>query len=80
MNRGKLSGVKDAFGSSLIELYSNNRAVVFDCRCVIDYSDEEIVLDLGSVRLKITGKKLTVDSFVFGQTDIKGQICRLEFC
>ena len=45
----------------------------------MDYSKDCIVLDLGELNLRIKGENLVADSFVFGQTDISGQIISLEF-
>lgn len=80
MSMKRMSDIKNDLNESLIELYSNNRIIIFDCKSVVDYSDEIIVLDLGSVKLKIYGENLTIDSFVFNQTDVKGKISGLEFC
>lgn len=62
-----------------VELHSDKRVVVMDCRSIIDYSEECIVLDIGERKLRIKGDKLVADSFSFGQTDIKGRIFSLEF-
>lgn len=79
MKFNKLKNIEaDAYGA-VIELYSDKRVLIFDCKGVIDYNDESIVLDLGERKLKILGKQLVVDSFVFDQTDIKGIITSLEF-
>ena len=75
----KISNIKENLNTPTIELFGNKRVMVFDCKSVIDYSDEIIVLDLGTSRLKITGKNLVADSFVFGQTDITGTIYGVEF-
>lgn len=75
----KIKNMKDDINNSVIELYGDKRVLVFDCKSVIDYSDEFIVLDLGAQRVRITGSNLTADSFVFGQTDITGKISTLEF-
>lgn len=78
----KLSGLKNLkedINNCAIELYSNKRIIILDCKCVVDYSKDCIVLDLGELSLRISGKNLVADSFVFGQTDISGQISSLEF-
>ena len=78
----KLSGlknIKEDLNNCAIELYSNKRIIVLDCKCVVDYSKDCIVLDLGELNLRIKGENLVADSFVFGQTDISGQILSLEF-
>lgn len=75
----KIKNIKEDISNSTIEIYGDKRIIVFDCNSVIDYTQEVIVLDLGVKKVKITGKNLTADSFVFGQTDITGEICSLEF-
>ena len=75
----KLKNIELDSNGAIIELYSDKRVLIFDCKGVIDYNDESIVLDLGERKLKILGKQLVVDSFVFDQTDIKGVITSLEF-
>ncbi|MBQ8183876.1 MAG: YabP/YqfC family sporulation protein [Clostridia bacterium] len=79
MKRNPLKNVSENINNCAIELFADSRVIVTDCKCVIDYSDEHIVLNLGRLNLKITGKNLVADSFVFGQTDIKGKIEKLEF-
>ncbi len=74
-----LKNAKENMESCAIELYGNRRIIVLDCKCVLDYSKEHIVLDLGKLNLKITGKNLVTSSFVYGQTDINGEISGLEF-
>ena len=79
MKFSKLKNIEVDSNGAIIELYSDKRVLIFDCKGVIDYNDESIVLDLGERKLKILGKQLVVDSFVFDQTDIKGVITSLEF-
>lgn len=79
MKFSKLKNIELDSNGAIIELYSDKRVLIFDCKGVIDYNDESIVLDLGERKLKILGKQLVVDSFVFDQTDIKGVITSLEF-
>ena len=69
----------EALGLSSIELHSDKRLIIMDCKSVIDYSEECIVLDIGDKRLRIRGEGLVADSFSFGQTDIRGRIISLEF-
>ena len=79
MNLKGLKAVKDNINSCTVELFSNTRVIVTDCKCVVDYSKEYIVLNLGEMNLRITGEGLVADSFSFGQTDMKGDIKKLEF-
>ena len=74
-----LKNIKEDINSCAIELYSNKRIIILDCKCVVDYSKDCIVLDLGNLSLRIKGRNLVADSFVFGQTDINGEIISLEF-
>lgn len=71
--------MKESTEGAGIELFGNRRAIVFDCQCVVDYSEEYIVLNLGKLNLKIRGVGLILSSFSFGQTDITGDIVSLEF-
>jgi hypothetical protein len=50
-----------------------------DCKSVVDYSEDCMVLDIGDRQVRITGENLVADSFSFGQTDIRGKIISLEF-
>ena len=74
-----LKNVKEDMDNCAIELYGNKSLIVLDCKCVVDYSQDHIVLNLGELNLKISGKNLVADSFVYGQTDINGEITSLEF-
>ncbi len=75
----KIVDIKEEIKESPIELYGNKRVIVFDCKSIINYSEECIVLELDGFRIKITGERLVADSFVFGQTDITGEIKSVEF-
>lgn len=79
MKFNMLKKMESDFKSPAIELYGNKRIIVLDCKCVIDYSKDTIVLDLGDVNLRIRGVNLVANSFTFGQTDINGDIMSLEF-
>jgi hypothetical protein len=79
MKINRFRSVSENITACTIELFSNSRVIVTDCKCVVDYSGEYIVLNLGNLNLKITGENLVADSFSFGQTDIKGKIEKLEF-
>lgn len=79
MKFNMLKNMETNFKCPAIELYGNKRIIILDCKCVIDYSQDTIVLDLGDVNLKIRGSNLVANSFAFGQTDINGDIISLEF-
>lgn len=78
----KLNSIKklgENISAAAIELYSDKRVIIMDCKSVVDYSEACIVLDIGDKKLRIRGERLVADSFSFGQTDIKGRIFSLEF-
>ncbi len=79
MKLNRIRAVSENINSCTIELFSDTRVIITDCKCVVDYSKEHMVLNLGDLNVKITGENLVADSFVFGQTDIKGKIKKLEF-
>ncbi len=79
MKLKKIKSVTEDLENCAIELYGNKRLIILDCKCVVDYSQDHIVLNLGELNLKISGKNLVADSFVYGQTDINGEIVSLEF-
>lgn len=79
MKFNSIKNMKEDINNATIELYANKRVIIFDCKSVIDYSKECVVLDLGSSKLKLVGTDFVVDSFVFGQTDITGIIHSIEF-
>ena len=55
--------MKESTEGAGIELFGNRRAIVFDCQCVVDYSEDFIVLNLGKLNLKIRGEGLVLSSF-----------------
>lgn len=74
-----MKSIEESVSDSTIEIFGNRRIIVMDCKCVVDYSKDSITLDLGNHCIKISGENLIADSFVFGQTDITGEIKALEF-
>ena len=79
MRFNSIRKLNETITASAIELYSDKRVIVVDCRSIVDYSKECIVLDIGDKKLRIRGDSLVADSFSYGQTDIKGRIYSLEF-
>ncbi len=79
MKLNLINKINSDINTPAIELYGDKRVVVFDCKSIIDYSENVITLDLGENVLTITGVSLRADSFTFGQTDITGKIISLEF-
>lgn len=75
----KLKTVKDENIKGNIELFGNRRVIVEGCKGVIDYSEDFLKLDLGNIALKIVGKNLVIDSFIYEELDLKGEIALVEF-
>jgi sporulation protein YqfC len=75
----KLKTVKDENVKGNIELFGNRRVIVEGCKGVIDYSEDFLKLDLGNIALKIVGKNLVIDSFIYEELDLKGEIVLVEF-
>lgn len=74
-----IKNLSENISAAAIELYSDRRVIVMDCKSVVDYSEDCMVLDIGDRQVRITGENLVADSFSFGQTDIRGKIISLEF-
>lgn len=74
-----LKNIAESTEEASVELFGNGRMIVFDCKCVVDYTSEYIVLNLGKFNMKIRGDSLSLSSFSYGQTDICGEIIGIEF-
>lgn len=79
MGFNPIKSIKESQQDAVMELFGNNRIVVTDCNCVLDFSDDCIVLDLGNINVKIKGDSLMLSSFGYGLTDISGDIVSIEF-
>ena len=53
--------------------------IVLDCKYVVDFSEDCVVLNLGNLNMKVRGDNLVISSFCFGQTDITGEIVSIDF-
>ena len=53
--------------------------IVLDCKYVVEFSEESVVLNLGNLNMKVRGENLVISSFCYGQTDITGEIVTIEF-
>lgn len=75
----KLKNLKDDSVNGNIELYGNKQIIIDGAKGVIDYSEDFLKIDLGNICLKISGNKLVIESFVYEQIDVKGEIITVEF-
>lgn len=74
-----LKNISEDTQSAGIELFGNKRMIVLDCKYVMDFSEESVVLNLGNLNMKVRGDNLVISSFCYGQTDITGEIVSIEF-
>ena len=62
-----------------IEMYRNRELDAVGCKCVCDYEKDFIKLDFGEFRMLIRGSELVVQSFVYEQVSVCGNIASVEF-
>jgi sporulation protein YqfC len=75
----KLKQTKEDIVKGNIELFGNKQIIVDGCKGVIDYNEDFLKLDLGKIILKVTGRNLVIDSYIYEQVDLKGEIVSVEF-
>ena len=75
----KIKSLKEDTLKGNIELYGNKQAIIEGAKGVVDYSEDFLKIDLGNICLKITGTNLVIESFIYEQVDVKGEIVALEF-
>lgn len=75
----KLKQTKEDIVKGNIELFGNKQIIVDGCKGVIDYNEDFLKLDLGKIVLKVTGYNLVIDSYIYEQVDLKGEIVSVEF-
>ncbi len=79
MGFNPLKNISEDTENAGVELFGNKRMIILDCKCVVDFSADCIVLDLGKIYMKIRGDDLEISSFAYGQTDVCGEIVSIEF-
>ena len=75
----KKKAVKNESVKGNVELYGNKRIIVESCKGVVDYCEDFLKLDLGELILKISGRDLVIESYVYEEIELKGEIVSLEF-
>ena len=63
-----------------IELSGNCAASNEGCKGIIEYSEKQIMLNLGSSRVRFQGFEMQISAFDSENASISGQITGLEFC
>ncbi len=75
----KFKSFKDESKLGNIELYGNRQIIIDECKGVIDYDETFLKLDLGNIKLKVSGDNLVIESYIYEQMNLKGEIISLEF-
>lgn len=79
MGFNPFKNIKENTENAGIEMYGNKRMIILDCQCVLDFSENCIVLNLGGLNMRIRGDNLVISTFAYGQTDVSGDIVTIEF-
>lgn len=67
-------------GAPHIELLDNKEAVVEGCKCIVEYNDSSIKLNMGNKILRFTGRCLTIRTMQPEHLIICGDIISMDFC
>ena len=67
-------------GGSHIELLDNHEAVIEGCKCVAEYNDRFIKLNMGGRCIRFTGQNLIIRNLRPEQLNICGEILTIDFC
>ncbi len=70
---------KSMLKHSDIQITDNNELSLDGCRRVVEYNENNIVLELPSVGVSVVGMKLRMKNFSIGGVVIKGHIHSLTF-
>ena len=62
-----------------IELRGQNKLLLQGCRKILKYGEEEMLLDLGKMRLRVCGERLWCTSFISGALGVGGHIRSVSF-
>ena len=66
-------------GTANIELFGNNEAMIEGCKGVIEYSDDEIKLNIGKNEIQFLGTDLVIKSYFNEEIAIEGNILTIGF-
>ena len=62
-----------------IEIRGQNKLLLQGCRRILKYGEEEMLLDLGKTRLRVSGERLWCTSFISGALGVGGRIRAVSF-
>lgn len=69
----------DVFDGVRIEIRGQNKLLLHGCRKILKYSEQEMLMDLGKVRLRVCGERLWCTSFISGALGVGGDIRSINF-
>ncbi|MBQ2256795.1 MAG: YabP/YqfC family sporulation protein [Clostridia bacterium] len=69
----------DVFQGVRIEICGQHRLLVQGCTKILKYSEQEMLLDLGKLRLRVCGERLWCTSFISGALGVGGCIDSVSF-
>ncbi len=69
----------ELFGDDLIEIRSNNCALISGCRKMTDYNSNKVSMSFKNMRVEITGEGLEPESLLNGQMALKGVIKEVRY-
>ncbi len=69
----------DIISGIRIEIRGQNRLMLQGCRKILKYSEQEMLLDLGNMRLRVCGERMWCTSFISGALGVGGCIHSVSF-
>lgn len=69
----------DMISGIRIEIRGQNRLLLHGCKNILKYSESEMLLDLGKLRLRVSGERLWCTSFISGALGVGGHITSVCF-
>ena len=69
----------DIISGIRIEIRGQNRLLLQGCRKILKYSEQEMLLDLGKLRLRVCGERMWCTSFISGALGVGGCIHSVSF-
>lgn len=69
----------DIISGIRIEIRGQNRLLLQGCRKILKYSEQEMLLDLGKLRLRVCGERMWCTSFISGALGVGGCIRSVSF-
>lgn len=69
----------DIFDGVRMEIRGQNKLLLHGCRKILKYSEQEMLLDIGKMQLRVCGERLWCTSFISGALGVGGHISSIQF-